>query len=374
MNKRLFGPSLYYASDKNIFDALIQHKVNIPTIADLFLRRNVIVGRKTPRDELARYFARLSHDFSDHKVIASRLGVAPRKERTTSMDVEGITEENLQAALTELKNELEAAGDVVQLTREVDRIKANIQYTRFDYRRSEFSQLQVRDGEIEFVKSNGVYRVRNSQNEYINDVRDSLLGKIGKLSSEPLKRSEVSLFTVPSAELRSKFFHELISNLPGYIRKDVSEVYVYKKKPEKAASRDVDGESVEDSHDDGHVERVFLRGNGVTRSQILSELLSERKYYIIKVVWTVLETMGRGHVYEIEALFQDYEECSGFSFLLAGVYVLEDGGLHSSKRRGPLREEAEIISKAIEAKSRLLMTAMQKEYSDELEADRKGAL
>ena len=87
MTKRAHGPSLYYASDKNIFDALNQHKVDIPTIMGLFERRNIIISPKTPRDELAKYFARQIHDYHDHRDIAARLGIAPRRERITSMDV-----------------------------------------------------------------------------------------------------------------------------------------------------------------------------------------------------------------------------------------------------------------------------------------------
>lgn len=39
MKKRAHGPSLYYASDKNVFDALNQHKVDTPTVVKLFQRR-----------------------------------------------------------------------------------------------------------------------------------------------------------------------------------------------------------------------------------------------------------------------------------------------------------------------------------------------
>ena len=70
MKKHLHGPSRYFATDKNIFDALNQHKVDIPTIMELFGRRNIIVGKKTPREALANYFARLPHDYYDHKDIS----------------------------------------------------------------------------------------------------------------------------------------------------------------------------------------------------------------------------------------------------------------------------------------------------------------
>jgi len=54
MKKKIkFGASLYYASDKNIFDALTRSRVNAETMQDLFLRRNIIVSTKTDREDLA---------------------------------------------------------------------------------------------------------------------------------------------------------------------------------------------------------------------------------------------------------------------------------------------------------------------------------
>ena len=357
--KKPFGPSLYYASDKNIFDALNQHKVNAATVRKLFVKRNVIVSKKTQREDLAKYFARLSHDYYDHRDIAERLGVAPRRERITSMDVNGpATEEILNSSINQLKNELEATGDIVHVSRTEDNLSLNIQYSTIDYKRSEFAQVQVRDGILEFIKSDDGYIVRNTQNEYLNNIRDTLLGKLDKSISEPLNRKVITLFDVPSSKLRSNFFYELASNLSGYSRRDVTEVNVYQTGPE------ID---VEDSvNDDGedlvtHIERVFLRGNGVTQSELLNELLDGEDYYIIKIRWLTAEIKGTENVYEIEALFTDPKDCTGFSFILNGVYPKVEGKL-SSKRRQPSKVEIDQISKVIENKARSLTIRLKEEY------------
>ena len=154
MKKPMHGPSLYYASDKNIFDALNQHKVDNITVTKLFERRNILVSKKTTREELAKYFARLSHDYYDHKEIAGRLGVAPRRERITSMDIAGSTsDEDFLSAINQLKSELESTGDVVQVSRSGAQLSLNIQYSSIDYRRSEFTQVQVRDGASNLLRA-----------------------------------------------------------------------------------------------------------------------------------------------------------------------------------------------------------------------------
>lgn len=323
MKKRIHGPSFYYATDKNVFDALNQHKVDTPTVMKLFQRRNIIVGKKTPREDLAKYFARLTHDYYDHMDISARLGIAPRRERITSMDVMGVGEvEELQIAVDQLKQELEEAGDVIQVSRDGDSLTVSVQYSTVDYKRSEFSQVQIRDGTIEFIKSPDGYIVRNTQNEYLNDVRETLLGKIEKAVKTPITKTVVSLFDIPPPKLRSKFFYELISQLPGFSRDDVSDVYVYKAKPES------DDESDDSAYTDPdtHVERVSLRGHGVTRSELLNELLDKDDYYIIKISWTAREIMATaGNIYDIEAIFSNPKDCIGFSFILSGVYPAEDG-------------------------------------------------
>lgn len=358
MKKRLHGPSLYYATDKNVFDALNQHKVDTRTVMKLFQRRNIIVSVKTPRENLAKYFSTLTHDYYDHKDIAARLGVAPRRERITSMDVMGVGEkEDLQVAVEQLKEELEAAGDVVHVTREGDNLNMQVQYSTVNYKLNEFSQVQVRDGTIEFVKSSEGYIVRNTQNDYISNVRESLLGKIEKTVDAPLTKVTVSLFDITSHKLRSKFFHKLVTKLPGYSLSDVTSVYVYKAKPDNDSSDDSTSSDL-----DTHVERVFLRGNGVTRSQLLNELLDEEDYYIIKIGWTTKEIMGAGNAYDIEAVFADPQDCTGFSFILSGVYTFEDGKI-SSHRCTPTKNEINTISQVVELKSRELVAELREEFT-----------
>ena len=364
MKKRIHGASRYYASDKNVFDALNQHKVDTPTVMKLFQRRNVIVSNKTSREDLAAYFARLTHDYYDHKDIAARLGIVPRRERITSMDVNGIDNiEVLQVAVEQLKKELEAAGDIVQISRKDDNFRINIQYSSVNYKLSEFAQVQVRDAEIEFAKSgDGSYVLRNTENKTINGVRDSLLGNLEK-SSTTLTKTVVSLFDIPSPKLRSKFFYDLSLKLDGYVRQDVNAAYIFKAKPTES------GEGVTGEEADTHIERVYLRGNGVARSELLHQLLDDEDYYIIKIVWTVVESLGDGTVYEIEATFSEPKDCTDFSFIVNAVLPIEEGKVSKKRRRSPSLEETNVISKAIEAKSRELVKSLKDEYQNSLLKD-----
>lgn len=363
MKRGNHGPSLYYASDKNVYDALNQHKVDIPTIMKLLERRNIVVSKKTPRESLATYFSRQIHDYQDHRDIAARLGIAPRRERITSMDVNGeVTKDHLDVAIKQFKEDLENNGEVVQIHKENGKVSLTVQYSTVDYKVSEFAQRQERDGTIELLETDQGFTVRNTHNDFLNNVTQSLIKKLEAVADTTLEKVTISLFGCPSARLRSKFFHELASNLQGYTRTDVTAVYVFKAKPDALVSDDSNEEDEEDVETGTHVERVALRGNGVTRSDIFHDLLNEDDYYITKIAWEARETGGAGHAYAIEAMFTDPKDCTGFSFILSGVYPCEDG-LPTNRRRAPLKHEIEEISYVVEAKARELVKQLGEEFA-----------
>ena len=356
MKKQKYGPSLYYATDKNIFDALNQHKVDSKTVVNLFERRNIIASSETNREDLAKYFSRLPHDYYDHQDISSKLGIIPRRERVTSLDVKGdVTFNALEKSINIIKKQLEAQGDVVHISRNNENVTVQIQYSQIDYKRQEFTQVQIRDGTIEFVKSEEGYVVRSNQNDYISEVRDMIVSEVQENSEGEVERESISLFDIPLPKLRSKFFHELANNIDGYKKVDVTDVHVFKPKP----LPDPDDEDSE--YIDSHVEKVFLKGNEVTRSQILNDLLNADDYYIVRIRWTAEEKLKRGYVFDIEAVFDDPKDCSKFSFMLKGVFE-RDAGVLSSKKRAPNKGEIETISKVVELKSRMLKKSLLEEY------------
>lgn len=358
------GGSLFYASDKNIFDALNEHKVDQDTIVDLFLSRNMIVSKKTPREDLARHFSRLNHDLHDHQVIAGRLGVAARRERTTFTKVDGaLTPADVVDAISSVKSEVDASGDFLQVTRRDESFSVRVQYTRIDYRKNELSQRQVRDGTIDFVRTKDGYVIRNSQNHFVDGVREQIVEAISKHAL--IERTSVALIDVSSYEARSRFFLDLMRDIPGFSRRDVTDVYVYKPKP----ASDHDEDDDDNQHDlsqvdiDIHVEKVALKGNGVSQSAILDNLLGAQGYYIVKVSWIAAETMKDGDEFELEAAFANPKDCTGFSYLVKGVFPRINGRV-LSKKRTPFPDEVNRASAAIESRSLALANDARPKASD----------
>jgi len=349
-----FGKSLYYATDKNIYDALNEHKVDSATVVELFEVRNTLVSRAAPRKWLAEYFSRLNHDYYDHKNIAARLGVVPRRERITSMDVSGIPSfEDLVKATETIKEALEQHGDVVTINRTKEKLTVQVQYSTVDFRRSEFNQVQVRDGELEFQREADDFVVRNTQNVYVNSVRDLILGVVATDVPEGITKTVVSLYATTEPQVRSSFFYDLMDGLPGYILRDVTDVYVFQ------AGKEF---NEDDNAEESYVERVSLRGRGVTHSEYLTDLAKDG-YYIVKVGWRCREQFGKGSEFAVEALFANPADCTGFSYILLGVYDNVDGKV-MAQRRTPTKVEIAIMSRAIEARARTLVGAILSASAD----------
>ncbi|MBD8270233.1 hypothetical protein IFU03_10750 [Pseudomonas fluorescens] len=347
---RNYGPALYFASDKNVFDALVQkHKVDSATIAQLFRNRNTIVSKKTERDDLAEHFSRLTHDYYDHKIISSKLGVAPRRERATTVELVGdVKPESVQAAVEELKKQILKVGDVAKVTRNGDDFILEVQYSRYDYKKSEFSQLVVKDAVIDIRKTDLGYTIVAPQNEFVNGLRDDLANEVEAKSDQPVEKFTVSLFHVSSPKSRTEFFIELMSKMNGFSRRDVTDVYVYKPKPVKDSDEDLSSDD-----DETHIEKVLLRGNGVTRSSILQDLVGADDYYIVKICWLAKRIMGNGDVYKMEASFADPKNCEGFSVLLKTVYPNIDNKF--IKYRPPMGVEIEELTRIVEAAAKSIV-------------------
>lgn len=352
MKKRKFGPALYYASDKNVFEALMQkQKVDTATLATLFRNRNTIVSKATDREVLAEYFSSLTHDFYDHKIISEKIGTAPRRERSTSVDLKGdIDTVSIKNTLDELRQEINDSGDNATISRDGDNFSILIQYSRPDYKKSEFAQLVTKDAVIEFKKTGEGYNILSPQNDFANEIRDELVLNIRKKNPTPVEKFVITLFDKPTPKVRTKFFIDLVDGLEGFTKRDVSDVYVYKPK----TSVD-DRDDLADEDDETHIEKVLLRGNGVNRSAILNDLVNSDSYFIIKICWTTKRIFGNGDAFKLEASFADPKDCHKFSVLVKSVYPNVDGKF--PRTRALLKHEIEELSQAIQTSAKKIMLA-----------------
>ncbi|WP_454764374.1 hypothetical protein [Cupriavidus campinensis] len=339
-----FGPALYFASDKVIFDSINQRAVNVDLVRELLEERGIFVSAKTPKDELAKYFSRLTADYFDHQSIAGKLGRVAKKERFTAFDIDNpIERQQIVDAVKEIKKELDERGEVLNFdTSNPDRVVIELAYDHIDYTKAELRQVQPRDAIIEFIKdSSGKYSVRNTHNNHIDAVVERICKFIGD-SGAPISRTTVNLQSHPEAAKRTRFFEELIKGLAGHDLVTVTEAFCYKPIKGKAPGDDDEDDDEKELEDSPLVERVGLRGRAVTKSLVIDGLF-KTGYYIVKVIWHVKpKSSSDSDVFELEAQFSEPKDCTQFSYQTKRVLIFEEGKITDKTRHPKAAEEAEL--------------------------------
>jgi len=349
-----FGPSLYFASDKVIFDSINQRAVNVELIRELLQERGIFVSSKTSKDELAKYFSRLTADYFDHKSIAAKLGRIAKKERFTSFDIEDpLEKDEVLDAIKEIKKELDERGEPLNIdASDANKIVVDIAYEHIDYTKAELRQVQPRDATIEFIKdADGKYSVRNTHNSFTDAVVEKICKSLGDTKGKPLARASVNLQSHPEPNKRTEFFEFLIKNVTAHELVTVTEAFCYKPLKNKRA-QDEDDEDEKELEDSPLVVRVGLRGRAVTKSLVIGDLYKDG-YYIVKVIWHVKPKSSLdSDIYELEAQFSEPDNCTGFSYQTKRVLIFEEGKVTDKTRQPKMAEEAS-LSELIETAAKL---------------------
>ena len=355
--KARFGPSLYFANDKVIFDAINHAQVNTELIRELLFERGIITSPKTTKYELAQYFSRLTADYFDHLGIGNKLGKVSKGERITYAEIsEVVTKQEIIDGVTSVKAALEAQGNRVTLEVTGDRIVAKLDYEYIDYTEVEFRQVQPRDAIIEFLKNDtGQYVVRSTQNSYVDIAVDQVFSAINSARETPVKQTRISLEGYADPAVRTKFFQTLINSIEHHNFVTVTEAFCYKSKTKPSVDEDDDDKDLEDQP---NVVRVTLKGTGVTKSFVIDELY-DKGYYIVKVVWRVKPTSSMdADLFELEAQFGEPDTCTEFSYQARSALVFENGKL-TDKKRTPKAEEQDNIFRLIEAAAKMALATLE---------------
>lgn len=340
--------NLLYASDKAIRDALLKRKFTNADLKLLFISRGILVSNKTERKDLAEYFSRLNHDYYDHKKIASVLGIVSRKEKTSITNVnDRFDDDSLERAIHMVCDEQQKVGNFAEVKSTAKGFDLRINYIQIDYSKSEFSQIIHKDAVISIESESKGLTIRWPLNDYIGDVKEKLLDSLSQVQNngKDLDIEELELSNIHSAELRTKFFIQLINSLDGYRLTDVTDVFVYH--PKESRGDDEDDLGV-------HISKASLKGEGVLNSDELNSLY-KRGFYIWKIFWTAKADAHGSDLFEFEAQFSNAEQCKTFSYMIRGVYKYKSGGKHNKGKNSVSMFEEAKLSKLIEhaAKSSL---------------------
>jgi hypothetical protein len=354
--------NIFSASDRSIFDALMQSKVIKDALQELFLRRGIIISRDTPRKDIALYFSRVQHDYKDYMLLSTLLGSISGKEHLGTKYLRNTI------SISELSTIATCLGDI---TEELDvktfdanivgtSLKLNVNYTLIHFSKSEFRQVVEKDAVIEIEQDNNGVKIRYPVNKKSELILNSLFEKVEAYLDEAVDIDEISLANVLGTEKRKVFFEMLMDGMPGYEMIDVVDAYVY-----NPLSAD-DGDS-----DDGNgktetrISKAALKGMNVLDSNELKEFL-KNGFFVTKVVWVSRKSEDEGSdLYEFEAQFKKPEIMGDFNYIVRGHYKAKDrqeDGLtaHSNSRSSLATFEETRLNRLIEQAALVSMRAVCK--------------
>ncbi|MFJ4392468.1 hypothetical protein [Pseudomonas soli] len=354
--------SLYYASDKAMFDALTQRKVTVAHLRELFLSRGIIISPDTDKEELAKQFSSFFHDYADFQKLSILIGAHSTRERTTNVDLKAkLDKEQLLTSLQSTKELLEDKyQDGVDFWVQGDAIMCSVRYTKTDYGQSEFRQVIQKEAQIKFEPTLSGWKVTGPMNDKFKLVSAALQSQIEIVTEEKVRVVDISLSAYPDSSLRSKFFRKLIHALPKMKVVDVIDVATFN------PVKDVDDILEEDDDDllEGdepkvkeskaitRITKAQLRGQGVLESEQLLGLETDG-FYIWKILWhAVDENQIDSDMYVLESQFGKQTDCSDFSYIVKGVMRYQSAGEYGSRvKANPVDEERikKLIVKAAES-------------------------
>ncbi|OBS98400.1 hypothetical protein A9259_08045 [Vibrio cyclitrophicus] len=350
---------LFSATDKSLFDALNTSKIKNSQLRDLFLSRGVIISTETSREELAKNFSKYNHDYYDHQVIASAMGVRPQREKQTSSEyITELSKDSLESAINKLKNKINSEQDLCIWSEKDKVITIDVTYQTLDYSKSEFKQVVKKEATLTIEKTDDGYNIRYPVNPNVKEYEQYLRNELEKESKKDeveFDLNNINLFSVDDPLLRTDFFINLIKNMSNFKLKDVTDVYVYHPKPEnKAKIKDKDGKDGKDGETNSeiHISRASLKGEGVLKSGEIQELYA-RGFYISKIRWKFEESLIDSDIYEAEAQFDNPKDFTAFSYITRGKYKYQKKGQYN-KNPVKLDDEEEMkITKVIESSARV---------------------
>lgn len=335
--------NIYSVNDKAIYDSLCQGTVTKTHITDLFLSRGVIVNPNTKKEKLAMIFSKRFHDFQDYLFLADIFSVKAKKERTcirflkhSKLSSDFIFE--VLSKLNPLINHIDDARST--LLKDSVGYKLIVDYKQVNFNRSEFRQVDERNGVVEVDKCEDGYSMRMPHNQTFIKIFDTIVASINK--DDEVKGGvdveEVNLTGVSDPGLRSQFFKILIEKMTDMEMVNVSGVYVFNpisKLGGTVEDTDIDDEELTDTSDvsvnAGHIQKATLTGSKVLNTAELVEL-NDKGFYIFKITWTCKFAFQDSDLYEFEAQFSNPESFTSFSYKLKGQYDYKERGVHSSFR------------------------------------------
>ncbi len=318
--------STLYATDRDIYEALVskQKKFNIELLIELIRDRGILVSNELTREQLIDYLSFLPHDYNDFNYLADLLIVNSRQEKLSSTSINNnISRDEITEVIKSISDERSQLGENYEITAESEvKTVIKIDYTEMDLSKTRLRQKQEKTAYIEIIKEeDGNTKIRKPANDKMTGIVNEIVKRVEIIKDEKIENINISLKGIEDSKKRTKFFTDMIRQIPDVRLSDVTIVKVDRVETPDTIEDDTDDEDSEEIAQRflGQVKTIAMNGEGLLYSEEYQHLLSQG-FYIYSIVWQAEEEKDEGDRIEFEASFGNSSDCTDFRYAVKGIY------------------------------------------------------
>ena len=382
--------SLYFASDKAIFDALTQRSLTGAELRKVFLSRGIVISNESDKKFLASRFSALFHDYYDYRNLSLLVGGRDGREKTTNVVVTTeVSKDQLTDSLTSVKEWLvDNQHEQAEVSVQGDQLKLTVKYQKLDFSQAEFRQVVEKTAEVTLEKHGSGWKITGPMNDKFKDITEQLYSQIEIVTEKDVDTRTISLAAISDAGIRTNFLRSLIRNLKEMEVIDVVDVSTFNPNDREDDDLDLSDDALvvedsievesddDDTEDEGdqdvllsmrqpeakthkiiRIDKASLKGKGVLESKQLLEL-EGHGFYMWKIRWTAREKLVGSEIVQFEAQFGDQAKYCDFSYIVKGVYNYHNGRYAKSMVRA---------SSVVEKKLRIKLEQAAQKTMDDIE-------
>ncbi|MBD2798411.1 hypothetical protein ID856_18210 [Xenorhabdus sp. 18] len=328
--------NLYFATEKNIYDALHHKRITTAMLQDILLRKGIIISESLNKEELIEEVCKLPHGFLDLQEIKNKVQTYDPKESVTKVSLTTSTnQQEVKDAIKKMKDHYpKTKSEVFKVTTKKNGgLSVELHYDDIDLSRTALRQIDKKSVKLDFTINDGKIDIRMPQNSKSKELVKLIGTHLSEIKNVEIPQFEISLEVVTSPNLRSQFFHDLMHGLEGYEVEDVNNIEV-----NRFINQTINDEGDDEEIDAGYVRKAVLKGESVNSSSIFSDL-HKKGYYISKVSWSSVPSSGNGDKIILEAFFKNPETCMDFAYNIKGINNFNKGKFNVTTRSANEQEK-----------------------------------
>lgn len=365
----------FFATDKDVFDLLASAKQKLTegVLREIARDRGIFYSPNDTRDDLADALSLLPFTLYELLDLMERRETSRRNEKTTTITLDAqIEADDIKAAIKEYQEEVGPTERVDSHLKGAEEVVLNVEYDEMDYSRTRLIQRQKHDATIKFLQQGGKTVVRLPASEKSRRIVDNLTNRIESRRKETVPREIIELDPDFDAEERTTFFTRLMSELPGYALKGVTNLRI---SPSNRATATVEDESEEIDDDEREIANqemlVIVRSMALTGENLIAseeyQSLRKRGFFITSITWRAEQNSIPYDAPHLHAEFADSDEVTGFKYSVKGIYRFQEG-LYTKTARPADDAEREKLYSLLEVTARKVLAEQRQKRAQAAES------